>query len=211
MRSGASRGRALVEAGLPPAHVGGGDQPALATRRTAAASRRPTRARRDPARARGRAAAGRSCPSAGRGPRPPSPRARATTGARASVSQAAVIASGRSGISTRFIRWSMAEMAPIFDFDNHYYEAEDAFTRHQDKRLRSRGRPLGRDRRSAPPAHRRQGERLRRQPHLRPGGQAGLALRLVPGQPRAARRSSRRSASSSRSGPSTGTATPAWR
>jgi predicted TIM-barrel fold metal-dependent hydrolase len=33
----------------------------------------------------------------------------------------------------------MAEMAPIFDFDNHYYEAEDAFTRHQDKRLRSRG------------------------------------------------------------------------
>ena len=30
-------------------------------------------------------------------------------------------------------------MAPIFDFDNHYYEAEDAFTRHQDKRLRSRG------------------------------------------------------------------------
>jgi predicted TIM-barrel fold metal-dependent hydrolase len=33
----------------------------------------------------------------------------------------------------------MAEMAPIFDFDNHYYEAEDAFTRYQDKRLRSRG------------------------------------------------------------------------
>ena len=30
-------------------------------------------------------------------------------------------------------------MAPIFDFDNHYYEAEDAFTRYQDKRLRSRG------------------------------------------------------------------------
>ena len=27
----------------------------------------------------------------------------------------------------------------IFDFDNHYYEAEDAFTRHQDKRLRNRG------------------------------------------------------------------------
>ncbi|NLD75574.1 MAG: amidohydrolase [Acidimicrobiales bacterium] len=28
---------------------------------------------------------------------------------------------------------------PIFDFDNHYYEAEDAFTRHQDRKLRSRG------------------------------------------------------------------------
>jgi predicted TIM-barrel fold metal-dependent hydrolase len=27
----------------------------------------------------------------------------------------------------------------IFDFDNHYYEAEDAFTRHQSKGLRSRG------------------------------------------------------------------------
>jgi predicted TIM-barrel fold metal-dependent hydrolase len=27
----------------------------------------------------------------------------------------------------------------IFDFDNHYYESEDAFTRHQDKRLRGRG------------------------------------------------------------------------
>ena len=27
----------------------------------------------------------------------------------------------------------------IFDFDNHYYEAEDAFTRYQDKRLRNRG------------------------------------------------------------------------
>ena len=27
----------------------------------------------------------------------------------------------------------------IFDFDNHYYEAEDAFTRHQDRSLGSRG------------------------------------------------------------------------
>ena len=27
----------------------------------------------------------------------------------------------------------------IFDFDNHYYESEDAFTRHQDKAFRSRG------------------------------------------------------------------------
>lgn len=28
---------------------------------------------------------------------------------------------------------------PFFDFDNHYYEAEDAFTRYQDRRLRNRG------------------------------------------------------------------------
>ncbi len=27
----------------------------------------------------------------------------------------------------------------IFDFDNHYYESDDAFTRHQDRRLRNRG------------------------------------------------------------------------
>ncbi len=33
----------------------------------------------------------------------------------------------------------MTETTPIFDFDNHYYEAEDAFTRHQDERLRNRG------------------------------------------------------------------------
>jgi len=33
----------------------------------------------------------------------------------------------------------MSDNTMIFDFDNHYYEAEDAFTRHQDKRMRSRG------------------------------------------------------------------------
>ena len=33
----------------------------------------------------------------------------------------------------------MSETTPIFDFDNHYYEPEDAFTRHQDKALRTRG------------------------------------------------------------------------
>ena len=32
-----------------------------------------------------------------------------------------------------------APTRPIFDFDNHYYEATDAFTRYQDKRLRNRG------------------------------------------------------------------------
>ncbi len=35
--------------------------------------------------------------------------------------------------------WPMTTDAWIFDFDNHYYEAEDAFTRHADKRLRGRG------------------------------------------------------------------------
>jgi len=33
----------------------------------------------------------------------------------------------------------MATREGIFDFDNHYYEAEDAFTRHQDPTLRNRG------------------------------------------------------------------------
>ncbi len=33
----------------------------------------------------------------------------------------------------------MNDAAWIFDFDNHYYEAEDAFTRYQDRSLRSRG------------------------------------------------------------------------
>jgi hypothetical protein len=27
----------------------------------------------------------------------------------------------------------------IFDFDNHYYESEDALTRHQDRALGNRG------------------------------------------------------------------------
>ena len=33
----------------------------------------------------------------------------------------------------------MSDTLEIFDFDNHYYEAEDAFTRHLDKRFKSRG------------------------------------------------------------------------
>jgi predicted TIM-barrel fold metal-dependent hydrolase len=33
----------------------------------------------------------------------------------------------------------MPNNAWIFDFDNHYYEAEDAFTRYQDRSLRNRG------------------------------------------------------------------------
>ena len=45
---------------------------------------------------------------------------------------------------------------------------------------------LGRDRRSVTTARRRPGEQLHRQPDLRPGGQAGRAVRLVSGQPRPA-------------------------
>ena len=99
--------------------------------------------------------------------------------------------------------------ATIFDFDNHYYEAEDAFTRHQDKALRNRGV------RWAEIDGRRRllvGGKLNRyvaNPTFDPVAKPGLALRLVPRQPEAARRSSRRSASSSRSGPSTATATSA--
>src|SRR3546814_18886369 len=36
-------------------------------------------------------------------------------------------------------RTPMTTDAWIFDFDNHYYEAPDAFTRHQDRSLRYRG------------------------------------------------------------------------
>ena len=74
----------------------------------------------------------------------------------------------------------------IFDFDNHYYEAEDAFTRHADRSLRNRGV------RWADIDGRRRllvGGTLNSyiaNPVVRPGGQAGCAVRLVPGQPAAA-------------------------
>ena len=48
------------------------------------------------------------------------------------------------------------------------------------------GRALGRHRRPAAPARRRDGQLLRRQPDVRPRGQARVALRLVPRQPEAA-------------------------
>ena len=167
---------------------------------------------------------------------------------RASVSQAAVTASGRSGISMSVamscpqgstingsIRYfdfgvnfdsvvvsrrgrqtartgeTMTETTPIFDFDNHYYEAEDAFTRHQDKRLAQPRGPLGRDRRPAAAARRRQGQ-LPTSPTPRsirwpsPGASTSGT-----GATRSRSPSSTPSASSSRSGPSTGTAPPASR
>ena len=39
----------------------------------------------------------------------------------------------------------------LLDADNHYYESRDAFTRHLPADMRRRGRPVGRDRREAPP------------------------------------------------------------
>ncbi len=77
----------------------------------------------------------------------------------------------------------MTETTPIFDFDNHYYEAEDAFTRHQDKSLRSRG--IG----WAEVNGRRKllvGGKVNSytvNPTFDPVAKPGLAVRLVPGQP----------------------------
>ena len=51
----------------------------------------------------------------------------------------------------------------IFDFDNHYYESDDAFTRYADRSLRNRGVQLGGDRRQATIAGRREAQLLHRQ------------------------------------------------
>ena len=81
---------------------------------------------------------------------------------------------------------SMSDTTRIFDFDNHYYESEDAFTRHQDKGLRSRGV------RWAEVDGRRQiliGGKVNSyiaEPHVRSGGEARCALPLVSRQSRAA-------------------------
>ena len=80
---------------------------------------------------------------------------------------------------------------PVFDADNHYYEALDAFTRHLDPRLGPRTRAVGRDRRPQVPRRRRAGEPRGREPDVRPDRQARRAARLLPRQPRrAATRSS---------------------
>ena len=44
----------------------------------------------------------------------------------------------------------------IFDFDNHYYEAEDAFTRHADRSPAEPRGALGRHRRPSTAARRRE-------------------------------------------------------
>ena len=73
---------------------------------------------------------------------------------------------------------------PVFDADNHYYEALDAFTRHLDPALGPRcvqwceidGRQLPRARRPGQPGG--------QQPDVRPDRQARRHVRLLPGQPR---------------------------
>ena len=69
----------------------------------------------------------------------------------------------------------MSERTQIFDFDNHYYEADDAFTRHQDRTMRNRGVRWAEIDGRRTPARRRDAELLHRQSDLRPGGQAGVA------------------------------------
>jgi predicted TIM-barrel fold metal-dependent hydrolase len=61
-----------------------------------------------------------------------------------SSTQCGLALSGRQGSSFDFgveieYRRSVASDPWIFDFDNHYYEAQDAFTRYQDRSLRNRG------------------------------------------------------------------------
>ena len=72
---------------------------------------------------------------------------------------------------------------PVWDADNHYYEALDAFTRHLDPGARSPHGAVGHDRRPAVPRARRQGEPGGHQRHLRPDLEAGLPERVLPRQP----------------------------
>ena len=98
----------------------------------------------------------------------------------------------------------------IFDFDNHYYEAEDAFTRHADRSLRNRGV------RWADIDGRRRllvGGTLNSyiaNPIFDPVAKPGRCTTGTAAT-RAGRASSTRSASSNRSGPSTAIATPGCR
>ena len=73
---------------------------------------------------------------------------------------------------------------PVFDADNHYYEALDAFTRHLDPTLGPPLRAVVRDRRPQVPRGRRQGEPRGREPHVRPDRQGRRDARLLPRQPR---------------------------
>ena len=56
---------------------------------------------------------------------------------------------------------------PVFDADNHYYEALDAFTRHLDPAMRKRGDAVGDDRRQAAAPRRRPGQPLHPEPDVR--------------------------------------------
>ena len=89
----------------------------------------------------------------------------------------------------------------FFDCDNHYYEALDAFTRHIEPEYRKRAHAVGRTRRQAAAAGRRQGQPVHPEPDVRPGRPAGRDGRVLPraqpesaDMPRALRRAGARSA-----------------
>ena len=88
----------------------------------------------------------------------------------------------------------------VFDCDNHYYEAIDAFTRHVEPGMAKRTMQWAEiDGKTAPP-RRRQGQPLHPQPDLRPGLQARRARRVLPRpQPEGRGRRASSSASSTRS------------
>ena len=72
---------------------------------------------------------------------------------------------------------------PVFDADNHYYEALDAFTRHLDPALGPRVIQWSEIERPALPRDRWAGQPCGDQPDLRPGGPPRGDVRLLPGKP----------------------------
>ena len=96
---------------------------------------------------------------------------------------------------------------PVNDFDNHYYEAIDAFTRHLDPAPRTPHHPVGGDRRPQVPRDRRQGQPRGGEPDVRPDRQGRRDVGVLPRQPVGSQPDSSTCASASRSGPSTATAT----
>ena len=67
-----------------------------------------------------------------------------------------------------------------FDADHHYYEAEDAFIRHVEPRLRAARDAVGGGQRQEAPAGRRQGQPLHPEPDLRSRGEARRPRRVLP-------------------------------
>ena len=79
----------------------------------------------------------------------------------------------------------------LFDADNHYYEATDAFTRHLEPQLAEAHDAVGGDQREAAAARRRPGQPLHPEPDLRSRRAARRARRLLP-RPEGGRRHPRR-------------------
>ena len=102
----------------------------------------------------------------------------------------------------------------VFDCDNHYYEAKDAFTRHIEPEFAKRGHAVGRDQRSRASARRAAGStassRIRRGTRfpspVRSTSISGAATRRAP-----TLQSSSASLTGWRIIPSTKTGTPGWR